>query len=445
MTRRQQPSAFVAKLTEHPLDLVRLAKYGGEDQIAGNVSQLSCLMTLGQVNRKSIATNARSIRGLTDPAKLVWNAKQDDASGEAVFDIELSASEMKSIGGKPVRLRRSYALKPDTYLLDMSVQVENLADEPQRLAYRLNGVNGVTMEGWWYSNKINPTWSRAAARDISYKTVADGRQLMTGCNVLKHVRKNPKDADEVIFAEDGDDARRQVNYIGVDAQYFNCAFLPPEGEATMSYFRRASANIVASEAKIEKYQEHAVNTSFYVDSVIREVPAGAALGHSFRLFAGPKAPDVVEPLGLSDTIYYGWFAPFAKILVSVLHILYSIVGNYAVAIILLTICVRGMMFPLSRKAAVNAQRMQELAPELKKIADKYKDDMEGRLKAQRELQQRVGFNPLAGCLPMFLQLPIFIGLYRALSVDIELRQAALSSATTWASNLVRPRHVHTVG
>ena len=96
------------------------------------------------------------------------------------------------------------------------------------------------------------------------------------------------------------------------------------------------------------------------------------------------------------------------------------------------------MFPLSRKAAINAQKMQELAPELKKINEKFKDDMEGKLKAQRELQQRVGFNPLAGCLPMFLQLPIFIGLYRALSVDIELRQAAFSRITDWASNLAGP-------
>ncbi|QDT10425.1 membrane protein insertase YidC [Planctomycetes bacterium K23_9] len=429
---------FTARLTEHPLDLVRLAKYGGEDQVAGNLSKLSCLLTLGQVNRKSIATNGTSIRGLADPAKLVWNSRMDEASKEAVFDIQLSAAEMKAIGGESVRLRRTYSLAPESYALDMSVQVENLGKEPQKLAYRLDGVNGVTMEGWWYSNKINPNWSRAAARDVTYKTAADGDQLMTGCNVLKHARKNPKDVDEVIYAEDGDESQRELSYIGVDAQYFNCAYLPPKDETSMSYFRRATATLVANESKIEKYQEHAVNTSFYLDSVVREVPPGAALGHSFRLFAGPKQPEVAEAYGLSDTIYYGWFWPFAMILVKVLHFLYGIVGNYAVAIILLTVCVRGMMFPLSRKAAVNAQRMQELAPELKKIADKYKDDMEGRLKAQRELQQKVGFNPLAGCAPMFLQLPIFIGLYRALSVDIELRQAALSSATSWASNLSGP-------
>jgi YidC/Oxa1 family membrane protein insertase len=75
---------------------------------------------------------------------------------------------------------------------------------------------------------------------------------------------------------------------------------------------------------------------------------------------------------------------------------------------------------------------------MKKIAEKYKDDMEGRLKAQQALQKRVGFNPLAGCLPMFLQLPIFMGLYRALSVDIDLRQKPLWSPSGWASNLAGP-------
>jgi len=96
------------------------------------------------------------------------------------------------------------------------------------------------------------------------------------------------------------------------------------------------------------------------------------------------------------------------------------------------------MIPISRRAAINAQMMQYLQPQMKKIAEKYKDDMEGRMKAQQALQKRVGFNPLAGCLPMFLQLPIFMGLYRALSVDIELRQKPLYSTTGWASNLAGP-------
>ena len=433
---------FTATLSEHPLDLVRLAKYGGDDQIEGNLSRLSCLLTLGQVNRKSITTGAYKIKGFVDPTKMIWNSatsKDDENHESAIFDLELDAQEMKKADGQPVRITRSYKLSPGSYALDMSVQVANLGDQPQKLAYRLEGINGVTMEGWWYSNKVTPAWSRAAARDIVYKTKADGHVFLTGTNLLKNTRKKPLDPDQGIFAEGEEKETRDLSYIGVDAQYFSCSYLPPEERPSMAgYFRRASATVVAEEGLIKKYQEHAVNTSFYLDSVAETLPPKASMKHDFRLFAGPKSYEQMHAHGLQSNMYYGWFSPVAKLLVGILHILYAFIGNYGVAIIMLTIMVRGAMFPLSRKAAINAQRMQELAPELKKIADQYKDDMEGRLKAQRELQQRVGFNPMAGCLPMFLQLPIFIGLYRALSVDIELRQSALIPGWNWASNLAGP-------
>ena len=432
---------FNAQLTEHPLDLVRLAKFGGEDQIPANFSRLSCLLTLGQVNRKGITTGQSNIKGLEDLTSMIWNTATAEADGaeSAIFDVQFSDAEMEKVGGEAVRVTRSYSLTPGSYVLDMSVQLENLGQKPQKLAYRLEGVNGVTMEGWWYSNKVTPNWSRAAARDIAYQTKDSGHVFLTGGNLVKKARKEPLDPDQGIFAETGVADSRDLKYIGIDAQYFDCAYIPVAGEASMpNFFRRAAAKIVADESLIEKYQEHGVNSSFYLDSVVGVVPPGKPMRHEFRMYAGPKEPELVEKYGLSDCVYYGWFSWFATKLVWILHKLYGMFGNYAVAIILLTVLVRGMMFPVSRKAAVNAQKMQELAPELKKIADKYKDDMEGRLKAQRELQRKVGFNPLAGCLPMLFQLPIFIGLYRALSVDIELRQAPFSTATTWASNLAGP-------
>jgi len=82
--------------------------------------------------------------------------------------------------------------------------------------------------------------------------------------------------------------------------------------------------------------------------------------------------------------------------------------------------------------------MQELAPEIKKIKEKYKNDLEKQGQAQRELWKKHNFNPLGGCWLMFLQLPIFIGLYRCLSVDIELRQSALIPGFQWCSNLAGP-------
>ncbi|MCA9211952.1 MAG: YidC/Oxa1 family insertase periplasmic-domain containing protein, partial [Planctomycetales bacterium] len=166
--------------------------------------------------------------------------------------------------------------------------------------------------------------------------------------------------------------------------------------------------------------------------------ADRSFKQSFKIFAGPKNPDVLELYGLEETISYGWFAPIAKGLTWVLHFFYGIIGNYGIAIICLTVLVRGCLLPFGRQQAMNAARMQELSPEIKKINEKYKDDLTKRSEAQRELFRKNNYNPLAGCLPMFLQLPIFVGLYRALSVDIELRLAPLIPGVQWCSNLAAP-------
>ena len=94
---------------------------------------------------------------------------------------------------------------------------------------------------------------------------------------------------------------------------------------------------------------------------------------------------------------------------------------------------------LSKKQALNMLKMQELQPEMKKLQEKYKKDMEKRTKAQQELFRKNNYNPMGGCLVMFVQLPIFIGLYRSLMVDVELRQAPLfGDAIRWCSNLSAP-------
>lgn len=433
---------FTTKLTEHPLDLVRLAGTGGEDQVPGNLSRLSSLMTVGKVGRREISPGENYLRALSDPAELIWNIADVDSDDEGEsdtveFDVRLSESEMKAAGGHAIGMRRTYSLQPGSYVLDMDLQIDNRSEETQELAYRLEGVNGVTLEGWWYSNKISPNWGGSAARDLVYRTATEGHELISGYGLLKRAKDDATPEDQNLFAPDSPLPSRELKYIGVDAQYFTVAYLPPEGQSAFTSYRRAIASLASDASAIPKHQERAVNTTFYLDSAVAEVPPGSSLKQSLRLFAGPKQQELFDSVGLSDCIYYGWFSWIAKPLGYLLHFL-SQVGNYALAIVLLTVCVRGLMFPLSRKAAVNAQRMQELAPELKKITEKHKDDMEARVRAQRELQQRVGFNPLSGCLPMFIQLPIFVGLYRTLSVDIELRQAAFASWTTWASNLAAP-------
>ncbi len=109
-------------------------------------------------------------------------------------------------------------------------------------------------------------------------------------------------------------------------------------------------------------------------------------------------------------------------------------GNYGIAIILLTLIVRGLMFPIGRKQALAAQKMQQLQPHLKELQDKYKDDKERLTKETFALYKKHGVNPVAGCLPALIQLPIFVGLWQALNTSFALRHAPF----LWIHDLAAP-------
>ena len=109
-------------------------------------------------------------------------------------------------------------------------------------------------------------------------------------------------------------------------------------------------------------------------------------------------------------------------------------GNYGIAIILLTLLVRALMFPIGRKQALAAQKMQQLQPHLKELQDKFKEDKERLTKETFALYKKHGVNPVAGCLPALIQLPIFVGLWQALNTSFPLRQAPF----LWIRDLAAP-------
>ncbi|MCI0643122.1 MAG: YidC/Oxa1 family insertase periplasmic-domain containing protein [Gemmataceae bacterium] len=142
------------------------------------------------------------------------------------------------------------------------------------------------------------------------------------------------------------------------------------------------------------------------------------------------------PLGaFSQTIHFtDLLIAITSLMHWLLYWLHFLVGNYGLAIILLTGIVRGLMFPISKKQALFSARMQELAPELKKIKEKYANDRKAQSEAMMELYRKHKIHPLGGCLPLFLQLPIFLGLYYALQESIHFRLAGF----LWMDNLAAP-------
>jgi YidC/Oxa1 family membrane protein insertase len=325
------------------------------------------------------------------------------------------------------------------YHLVLDVKIRNVAGQERMVAYQLDGPNGLPAEGAWYAYKISRKWFQAVGLRDVVVSFNGGQPSLIGCPLIADgkVRDLPWQG-------------QPLSYIGVDAQYFSSVLLPQkgdpgvrlppsEGQADLWFAQSQPLRL----GKVDEQKKNLTNTSCRVVSQIyRLAPGGKpddTLLHRFVVFAGPKKPAVLAHYDLGEVIYYGWFGPVARLMSGILHFFYLIVRNYGVAILLLTVLVRGCMFPLSRKQALGARKMQELQPEIKRLQEKYKNDMEARTKAQQELFRKHNYNPLSGCLVLFVQLPIFIGLYRSLMVDIELRDAPLlGSAIRWCSNLAAP-------
>ncbi|NLE38082.1 MAG: membrane protein insertase YidC [Pirellulaceae bacterium] len=308
------------------------------------------------------------------------------------------------------------------YNLVMEVSVRNVGSRTREVAYQLDGPTGLPLEGWWFANKVGYCWS-AGLRDV---VVRRDKQtpVMVGCTSIA------KDTLEAAWDEES------ITFIGVDAQYFSAILIPKKKDPAEIWFANSMPLRVGPTNEIERL----TNVSCRLRSVSVELPPGGeSIEHDFTVFAGPKREDILTHYGLGELVYYGWFDFVARPMAMILNFFFGIVRNYGLAILMLTVLVRGIMFPMSRKQAQGAQKMAELQPEIKKIQEKHKKDMEARTKAQQELFKKHGYNPLSGCLVMFVQLPVFIGLYRALMVNVELRGSPLLwSNFRWCSNLAAP-------
>ena len=146
---------------------------------------------------------------------------------------------------------------------------------------------------------------------------------------------------------------------------------------------------------------------------------------SLHGYMGPKEYKALNALNpeLTDVIEYGWFTFLAKPMFKFLQYIHDYVGNWGWTIVLLTIIVKLVLFPLSYKSMVSMNKLKELAPKIKQIQEKYKGDNQKASMHMMELYKKEGANPMGGCLPIILQIPVFFAIYRVLINAIELKGA----------------------
>jgi YidC/Oxa1 family membrane protein insertase len=158
---------------------------------------------------------------------------------------------------------------------------------------------------------------------------------------------------------------------------------------------------------------------------------------TYGLYVGPKKLPELQSVGhhLDESVALGWFAFVARPLLELMILLTRFTGNYGWSILILTAGVRLIFYPVNKRQAVAMKAMQRIQPEIKRLQEKYKDDRERLNRELMDAYRRHKVNPLAGCLPMLVQLPVFLGLYNALMQSIELRHAPFLA---WITDLSSP-------
>ena len=224
----------------------------------------------------------------------------------------------------------------------------------------------------------------------------------------------------------------QMKWLGVEDQYFISATVPMT-TVRNGFFR---AGTYLSEPQRNVQSERKLSPYFGVALPPTNLQPNLLVESEFKMYYGPKEDEELMKFGHNLVVSHDMtLEVLAGPLLDLLRMIYGYVGNYGVAIIILTIIVRLVLFPLTYKGMKSMKRMQQLSPRMKKLQAKYKNNKEKLNKEMMGLYRKNRVNPLGGCLPMLLQLPVFFALYSSLSSAVELRHAPFM---LWISDLSQP-------
>lgn len=206
------------------------------------------------------------------------------------------------------------------------------------------------------------------------------------------------------------------------------------------YFLTAWVPLVDSK---NRFYTRAVDGSYAIGSVSEAIHLnpGEQKTVGSRLYLGPESADVLKTIapGLDLTIDYGWLWFISSLIFSLMSMIYQFVGNWGWSIVLVTLLIKLAFYRLSAKSYRSMAGMRQLQPKLQALRDKFGDDKAKMSQATMELYKKEKINPLSGCLPMIVQIPVFIALYWVLAESVELRQAPF---ILWIQDLASPDPWH---
>jgi YidC/Oxa1 family membrane protein insertase len=326
-------------------------------------------------------------KGLTVPATLPYQASAPK--------LELKPGDTATLtftGATPqgVSFTRTFTFKADTYSFDQAVKVAN--HSPQALEGSLD---------------LSLSEDYTAEDASKYPFLG----FLGGINKSREEIKTGGLKEPKVFTG-------KVDWAGLDEGYFLTAVIPGSPKAAVTVVEKPKGPMLAT-----------------VRTPVESLAPGQDTQFNYTLYFGPKDLDDLNAVGLASLVDFGWFDFLGKPFLYSLKFFERYTGNYGWAIVILTIILRIVFFYPNHKSYKSMKDMQKLQPKVAKIREKYKDDKEAMNKELMALYRTFKVNPLAGCMPMAMQLPVFIALYNVLGYAIELRHATFI-ATLPFTNIV---------
>ncbi|GHV76962.1 membrane protein insertase YidC [Spirochaetia bacterium] len=326
-----------------------------------------------------------------------------------ISDYIVEFSRDFAVSGSPVRLTKRYDFRPDEYMFELTVTLDG-----GPVTYTLGS-----------APQFGPRFEKLDQRYEyrRYYTFTNGKF------------KNEGDQAKV-GKSGGTTIPPGYTWGAVAGKYFTLIAIPLASQAEMVFSTRAEPGL--SDASRLYLVRPAVNDAHTSDV--------------YRFYMGPKSQNA---LGVYDTAANsfklrdlqlikvantsGFLGPLETLLKWLLMIFYKIIPNYGIAIILLTLLVKVIMFPLTKKSSEATLRMQTLSPAIKEIQEKYKDNPQKMNTEMGALYKKEGYNPLSGCLPMLIQMPIFFAMYNLFNTHFDLRGAMFIPG--WIPDLSLPEYI----
>ncbi len=281
-----------------------------------------------------------------------------------------------------VKIEKTYIVDPESYTLTLEVKVHNLTGAPMTQ----------TPEISWFQY-VDPQ-----KKDDTFGH--EGPVTSVGGSIDRQSVKK-LNTENVLGPN--------VLWAAFESKYFIAAFIPENPALTQVSLNRDNDQMVAIGMKGAK----------------EVIPGGQYGAFTYNLYLGPKQHDLLKALGvgLNDAIDYGWFWWLAIPFLFILNFLAGFVHNYGVAIIILTLMVKILFWPLGTLSYKSMKKMQALQPKITALREKHKNDQSKIGQETMALYRENKVNPFSGCLPILIQIPVFFGLYKALMYSIELRHS----------------------